>query len=188
MSQQELLRRVVEVLNQNGIDYMLTGSLVSSLQGDPRATHDIDLVVTMTPPAVSSLLQAFTPPRFYLDESSIRQALLRREMFNLLDADTGDKVDFWVLTDEPFDQSRFLRKSVEKIGGLGVNVSRPEDTILQKLKWAKDSGGSERQFGDALRVYEVQFPSLDQAYLDHWAGELRIDDLLARMRSDAKPE
>jgi len=181
------LKRVVDVLNQNGIDYMLTGSLVSSLQGDPRATHDIDLVVTLSPAAVPSLLQAFPPPRFYLDELSVREAISRREMFNLLDADTGDKVDFWLLTDVEFDQSRFLRKSNETIAGISVKVSRPEDTILQKLKWANDSGGSTRQFQDARSVYELQFPTLDQAYLDHWAQKLSIEDLLARIRAEANP-
>ena len=44
MSQQGLLKLVVEVLNRLGIDYMVSGSVVSSLQGEPRATHDIDVV------------------------------------------------------------------------------------------------------------------------------------------------
>ncbi len=47
MSQQELLRRVVQVLKKAGIEYMLTGSLVSSLQGEPRSTHDIDLIIAI---------------------------------------------------------------------------------------------------------------------------------------------
>jgi predicted nucleotidyltransferase len=45
MSQQALLRRVVRALDGAGVPHMLTGSLASSLQGEPRATHDIDLVI-----------------------------------------------------------------------------------------------------------------------------------------------
>ena len=30
-----------------------------------------------------------------------------KSQFNLLDIRNGDKVDFWMLSDEPFDQSRF---------------------------------------------------------------------------------
>ncbi len=41
MSQQELLKRVITALKNTSIQYMLTGSLVSSLQGEPRLTHDI---------------------------------------------------------------------------------------------------------------------------------------------------
>ena len=44
MSQQELLRKVIEILDGTGIQYMLTGSVALSLQGEPRSTHDIDMV------------------------------------------------------------------------------------------------------------------------------------------------
>ena len=166
---------------------MVTGSVASSLQGEPRSTHDIDVVVALTLPATAPLLNAFPPPRFYLDESSIHQAIARRDMFNLLDGDTGDKVDFWLLTDEAFDQQRFSRKIVEEFNGLRIKVSRPEDTILMKLKWAELAGGSEKQFGDALGVYELQHPKLDQAYLDDWAARLGLNAWLARLRDDAQP-
>ena len=52
MPQQALLKRIVEALDGAGIPYMLTGSLASSLQGEPRASHDIDLVIS-SPPAMS---------------------------------------------------------------------------------------------------------------------------------------
>ena len=78
-----------------------------------------------------------------------------KSQFNLLDIVAGDKVDFWLLTDDPFDQSRFDRY-VETFEGQPLHVSRPEDTILMKLRWANMSGGSEKQFGDALSVYELQ--------------------------------
>ena len=35
MSQQELLRKVVQALDDAGVEYMLTGSVASSLQGEP---------------------------------------------------------------------------------------------------------------------------------------------------------
>ncbi len=47
MSQQELLRTVVRTLEELGVDYMVTGSIASSLQGEPRSTHDIDIVVNL---------------------------------------------------------------------------------------------------------------------------------------------
>jgi hypothetical protein len=47
MSQQELLKQIVPVLTAAGIDYIVTGSIASSMQGEPRLTHDIDLVIVM---------------------------------------------------------------------------------------------------------------------------------------------
>ena len=143
MSQQELLKKVVRVLDQTGIPYMITGSMVSSLQGEPRSTHDIDMVVALRKPVVKKWAEAFPPPDFYLDESSILDAITRQGMFNLLDVTSGDKVDFWIVTDDPFDRSRFSRKVTEECMGVQLQVSSPEDTILVKLRWAQLSGGSE---------------------------------------------
>lgn len=169
---------------------MLTGSVVSSLQGETRATHAIDIVISVrsTPgDAARTLKVAFPDPAFYLDEDAVRAAIAAHGMFNLMDTREGDKVDFWLLTPEAFDQARFARRAVEDFQGVRLVVSRPEDTILMKLKWAEMSGGSEKQFVDALRVYEVQHGQLDQSYLDTWAAQLGVTALLARLRTEAQP-
>ncbi|MCE2396728.1 hypothetical protein J4G02_19545, partial [Candidatus Poribacteria bacterium] len=94
--------------------------------------------------------------------------------------------DFWMLTDEPFDQSRFSRKYTEDVMGFSLQVSSPEDTILAKLKWAQLSGGSEKQFADALRVYEIQYGKLDLVYLVDWAKALDVESALNRLQDTAQ--
>jgi len=187
MSQQELLKLVVRTLDGAGVEYMLTGSVVSSLQGEPRSTHDIDIVVAINRQSAKKLADAFPAPRYHLTKESILDAISHHGMFNLLDTDTGDKVDFWMLTDEPFDQSRFTRRRTEELLGLKLAVSSPEDTVLAKLNWAKRSGGSEKQFNDALHVYEVQSGNLDMEYLRRWAKVLGIESLLKRLEGEAEP-
>jgi hypothetical protein len=90
-----------------------------------------------------------------------------------------------MLTDEPFDQSRFARRITLDVFGTRMTVSSPEDTILQKLAWAAKSGGSERQFRDAVGVYEVQAGVLDEPYLDQWADVLDVVELLREVRAAA---
>jgi hypothetical protein len=186
MSQSELLKKTIAALEAANTPYMLTGSFASSLQGEPRLTHDIDLVVAITPAAVRSLLAAFPAPDYYLDEATIAEAIARKSQFNLLDVLEGDKVDFWTLTDDPFDQSRFARRYVEEFEGQLLHVSRPEDTILMKLRWAKMSGGSEKHFGDARSVYELQRESLDLPYMEQWAELLDIVELWKRLKREAE--
>ena len=186
MPQSELLKQVLRVLEGAGIEYMATGSVVSSLQGEPRATHDIDLIVALKPQAVPKLVTAFPSPQYYLEESGIREAIRRRGMFNLVETTEGDKVDFWLLTDDPFDRSRFSRRRTEEVLGVRMFVSSPEDTILAKLAWAKKSGGSERHFTDALRVYEVQSDRLDRGYLETWAQRLSVDPWLRDIQEKAE--
>lgn len=189
MLQQELLKRVVDVLQAGGAEHMLVGSHASSLQGEPRLTHDIDLVVVLPPGAAERLATAFPPPDFYLDEQSILAAVQKRDHFNLLDIDGGDKVDFWVLKDEPYARESFARRRRrESYLGITVDVMSPEDTILSKLAWAVLSGGSEKQFTDALRVYEVQWKGLDLAYVERWADALGVRELWERLKQEAEPE
>jgi hypothetical protein len=190
MSQQELLRRVIEAVEGAHIDYMLTGSLASSLQGEPRSTHDIDLVVAIPPPGqafATALAQAFPSPEYHLDEEAVREAVRSQGCFNLIDVQEGTKVDFWILTDDDFDQCRFGRRYDEEYAGTRLRVSTPEDTILMKLRWSQMAGGSEKQFVDALRVYEVQHGALEHAYLDQWAHSLGLDALYQRLKEEAKP-
>jgi hypothetical protein len=177
MSQSELLKKVVGVMEMTETPYMITGSYASSLQGEPRLTHDVDLVVAISPSAVHSLVLEFPDPDYYLDEIAANTAIRNKSQFNLMHNPTGDKVDFWLLTDEPFDQSRFRRRRVEDFAGTLIQVSQPEDTILMKLRWAEMSGGSEKQLADAQGVYELQGGKLDLDYIEQWAKALNIVEL-----------
>jgi hypothetical protein len=156
VSQPELLKLVGQRLEAAGIDYMVTGSIASSLQGAPRATHDVDIVVAVRTPAADGAARL-------------------------------KAVDFWLLTEDAFDRTRFDRRYIESFEGARLPVSRPEDTILMKLRWAAMLGGSEKQFTDALRVYEVQHGRLDEPYLTQWAATLGVSESLRRVRAEACP-
>lgn len=178
---------VVEALDRLGIAYMLTGSLVSSYYGEPRSTHDIDVVVEIESGDVASLAAEFRMPRYYLVAAAASEVIGTAGLFSLLEIDEGEKVDFWPLTGEPFDCSRFDRRRDEVVFGTRMSLPSPEDCILAKLHWARLSGGSEKQFGDALRVFELQHAVLDQAYLDTWATQIGVADGLRRLRDEAEP-
>jgi hypothetical protein len=187
MSQSKLLAEVVRVLEVSGVPYLVTGSVASSLQGEPRATHDVDIVVDLAKEQAKSLLAAFLPPAYYLSESSVLDAIRQGSMFNLLSLSEGDKVDFWLMKADAFDKSRFARRVVAEFQGLNFQVSAPEDTILAKLRWADVSGGSEKQFNDALRVYELQYSMLDHEYLERWSRELALETPFQRLKKAAVP-
>jgi hypothetical protein len=187
VSQQELLTSVLGVLNAEGIPYMLTGSVASSIQGEPRFTHDVDIVVDLRPQTAKALVAAFPPPAYYLDEQSVTDAMVQRGEFNLLAVEEGDKVDFWLMTDEPFDQSRFGRRQAVDLLGTKAWISSPEDTLVMKLRWAQLSGGSEKQLTDALHVYEAQRDSLDLRYIRQWIAALSLAQYWDALSSRAAP-
>jgi hypothetical protein len=81
----------------------------------------------------------------------------------------------------------------ENVLGMGIQISSTEDTILvktrywRKLRWARLSGGSEKQFHDALRVYEVQFNSLEMNYLRKWVKRPDLNDYWDRLLRESNP-
>ncbi|MCL2332394.1 MAG: hypothetical protein FWC54_02755 [Actinomycetia bacterium] len=181
MSQSELLIHTIEALSQSDHEYMLTGSLVSSMQGEPRATHDIDLLVAATTESIEAFLGRFPFDDYYYDVDAAKRAMSAGGMFDII-SNTGDKVDIWALTDSAFDRSRFARRQSIEFFGMQLNVSSPEDTILMKLLWSKQSGGSEKQLFDAAKVYEMQQDILDIVYLETWIQELDLEDRFAAMQ------
>jgi len=64
MDQADLLRYVISVLESQQLTYMLVGSYASSIYGEPRFTHDIDIVVHLAPDAANRLCDAFPSPDF----------------------------------------------------------------------------------------------------------------------------
>jgi len=151
------------------------------MQGEPRATHDIDIVVEATAESIEAFLEMFPLEEYYYDSGAAKKAMAEGGMFNILSA-TGDKVDIWALVDSEFDESRFSRRQSIEFLGYKVQVSSPEDTILMKLLWSKQSGGSEKQLFDAAKVYELQQEILDKGYLETWISKLKLKDQYAELQ------
>jgi len=188
MSQQELLRTVVRTLERLDIGYIVTGAIASSVQGEPRSTHDIDIAVDLTETKVQTLLEAFPPQVYCIDQEAVTEAVTTGGRADLVNTESGDKVVFWILTDDPFDRSRFARRYRERALQTQIDVSSPEDTILMKLRWARMASGSEKHFIDALRVYEVQYRKLDQEYLRTWTLQLGLEAEMEKLRAQAVTE
>ena len=93
MSQFKLLKEVITFLNQADTSYMLTGSIVSSFQGEPRSTHDIDMMIQLDKEKIDSLLLAFPSPTYYIDKDMVLDGIKSKKMFKLLNTETGDKID-----------------------------------------------------------------------------------------------
>jgi len=186
MPQLELLKKIIKSLEKGNIPYMLTGSLVSSFQGNPRSTHDIDIIISIRLDNIPDIMKVFNSKKFYIDQDSIKEAIINYNQFNVLDIEEGEKIDFWILTGSDFDKSRFSRRQKKELLGLKAYISAPEDTIIQKLVWSKLSGESRKQYNDALSVYEVQYGKLDIAYMEYWSKKLDVKDIYKKMISDSE--
>lgn len=159
---------------------MVTGSIASTFYGRPRATQDVDLVVDPNAQSLARFVRSAAARAYYVDDQEARDALERRSMFNIIDTDSGYKLDVIVRKDRPYSVQEFARRRATTVSGVRAYVVSPEDAILSKLEWARE-GGSERQFLDALGIASIQGPDLDLPYLRRWAAELDVSELLERL-------
>ena len=174
-----VLRLVTARLDAAGIPYMLTGSLASGHYAEPRMTRDIDLVVELEPSDARRIVTLFAA-EFDVEEDTVRRAIARRSMFNLIHVEAVVKVDFIVRKDAPYRRAEFERRRRVTIAGQPMTLASPEDLILSKLMWAK-AGGSELQRRDVRQLIRM-VPELDWAYIDRWAATLSVSEMLAELR------
>jgi hypothetical protein len=99
MSSTDVFRRIIAALDGAGIPHMLTGSFASSFHGLTRATQDIDLVIAPSESQLRGLVGSLPPEAYYVDLETALDALKRRSQFNVIDLETGWKVDLIVRRD-----------------------------------------------------------------------------------------
>jgi len=177
--QLEFLKLIAARLDGAGIPYMVTGSVALAVYAVPRMTRDIDLVVDVQAEDVHRLVTLFIAD-CYIDEESVRDAVARRGMFNIIHNDWILKADFIVRKDEPYRRTELDRRRRVDLGDFQVWVAAPEDLLLSKLCWGRDSA-SELQRRDVIQLVR-SVPDLDWVYLREWGRRLGFREILDELR------
>jgi hypothetical protein len=162
--------------------------MASSVHGAPRQTRDIDLVVEISQSQARELIRRLAD-RYYGDEDRAAEAVRRRSAFNLVDLHGGFKLDIFCLGGTAFDRIEFERAVTVDLGEppeIRVRVKTVEDTVLRKLLWYREGGGqSDRQWSDVVGMLRVCRATIDRGYLQQWADELQLSELLARAEQES---
>jgi hypothetical protein len=175
-------------IEATGSEYFVGGSVASSLQGEPRATNDLDVVVAMLAHRVPSFV-AKLGSDFDVDQEMLQGALLRGGSANFFYLPLITKIDIFCVGSAPYDEAEFARRRRVKVRESGAElwVKSPEDTILRKLLWYREGGEvSEKQWRDVVEVMRVCRADLEGPYLDLWAARLGLQPLLARAHAHAQ--
>jgi len=184
----KILESLAEVLEQLDIAYAIGGSMASSIYGKVRFTQDADITVEPFDNQADQLFDLLKS-QFYISRDAMYQALSQRRSFNIIHLKSAFKIDIFIRKDTAFEKQLMTRRrtlvlsdSLEKT----FSVISPEDIILLKLQWYRNSGHSERQWDDVLGILTIQAEKLDFEYLKKWAGILGIDQILEKAISESK--
>lgn len=175
----DVLKLVCLKLEQANVPYMLTGSFAANFYAIPRMTRDIDIVIAIQKPDVSRLYQIFKED-FYIDQDSIMEAVNRSSMFNIIHNDSVFKIDFIIRKNDPYRTLEFQRKQHVQLDNTRIWIVAPEDLIISKLFWAKDSF-SETQIKDIKNLIS-SITNLDYGYIKKWVQELGLNPIYERLQ------
>lgn len=178
------LEPVIDALERLDVRYQVGGSVASSVHGMARATMNVDIVADLESTHVDALVDALEEG-YFVDQEAVRSAVRRRSSFTLIHQGTMMKVDVFLPRQRSYDQQALSRGTddtfVDDAGARPITFASPEDVVLAKLEWYRLGNETpERQWADVLGVLRVQRNRLDLQYLQRWAIELEVDDLLDR--------
>ncbi len=173
MNEIDIVRDISRGFEQAGIAYMLTGSMAMNYYAQPRMTRDIDVVIAIGPEDVGRVAALFRPD-YYVSEENIRESLAHESIFNLIHQESVIKVDCIIRQSSDYRRVEFERRERISILDFTTFIVSKEDLIISKLFWAKNSH-SEIQLADVQNLLSTGY---DADYLQHWTGELGLDNLL----------
>ena len=167
----ELLKYTCIELDKKNIEYMLSGSVAMNLYATPRMTRDIDIVINLKKEDTEKFLSVFSG-HYYFNPDTIATEIEKGGMFNILDKETGYKIDFMIKKNSPFRQTEFDRKQRIKVFDFEAWVVSVEDLIISKLIWTQ-THVSERQIQDARNLLVSR--KMDTAYIQKWCKAMKLE-------------
>lgn len=186
MQEAELIRVFVEPLNRSGLTYMVTGSIAVIVMGEPRLTHDVDIVIRLGPADCARLPLIFTPDLYYcppLENIRLETARETRGHFNLIHLATGGKADLYPIGKDPLHLWAVSKRKKVDFHGIPVFIAPPEYVIVRKLQYYLE-GGSQKHLTDIANVLKFTAETIDMAALHQWLDKLGLHQVWQKIETD----
>jgi hypothetical protein len=165
---EDLFLLFIRPMNRLKLPYMVTGAAAAIIYGEPRMTHDVDLVLDIEAKNLNPFIKTFSLKQFYCPPKEVIGVEIKRSRrghFNLIHLESGFKADVYLMGEDPLHRwAMGLRRSV-MMGGEVIWVSPPEYVIIRKLEYFKE-GGSEKHARDIQGMLEISGKLIDMDFLE----------------------
>lgn len=188
MTTVEAVQRVIDALETLGVGYMLVGSFSSSYYGIPRLTKDADFVIDLDAPRVPEIARLLGA-QFRLDPQMSFETvtMTMRHVLEIADPNfTTFHVEFFHLSDDPYDGERFRRRQRVSLLDRAVFLPTAEDVIVTKLRWIQE-GHRSKDWDDIQGVIAVRGVGIDWDYVYHWCDQHGTRAVLEEIRRSIPP-
>lgn len=179
----ELLSLFVRPLDRTGIRYVVTGSVAAMFYGEPRLTHDVDLIVFLRAGEGKALADVFPASEFYLppmETISVESLREQRGHFNIIHSETGFKADLYLVGRDEMNVWALKSRRQVLLEGESVMVAPPEYVIVRKLEYYRE-GGSEKHLRDIRSMMAISGEQIDRALIEEWIRRRGLDTEWSRI-------
>lgn len=178
MQETNLFLLFTRPLEPAGIGYMVTGSVAAMLYGEPRLTHDIDLVIELAEDQLGDLATCFPAEEFYLAPPEIIAEELARSKgghFNVIHHQSGFKADFYPVVGELLHRWGMEHRQRLPLEDTEFWVAPAAYVILRKLQYYRE-GKAEKHLRDIGAMLAVSGDEIDRDDLDRRAELLGLTE------------
>lgn len=172
----------IDACNAAKVPHMLVGAFSRNAYAPPRATHDADIVVAMTPLRLRELLELLGAD-YEWDEQMTFETVTGTRRDTLISKQGAFNIEVFWLSDDPHDKARFERRRPIDFAGRSTWVPTPEDVIVMKVRWKRA-----KDVDDVRDIIEfVGEEALDWPYIHRWCEQHGTRALLDEIRASIPP-
>ncbi len=154
-------------LERAGWPYMVTGSVAAMIYGEPRLTHDVDLVLELDAAAVERFGTLFPDEQFYCPPAEVIRVENQRSLrghFNVIEHETGFKADVYLMGRDALHRWAMQHRRDIEYDGHRIHVAPPEYVIVRKLEFYRE-GKSEKHLQDIRGMLRHSGEDMDRPQL-----------------------
>jgi hypothetical protein len=178
MPEANLFLMFTKRFNALGVSYMVSGSVAVIIYGEPRLTHDVDLIVVLDREHIQRLPEVFPPAEFYCPPTEVIEVEAAREQrghFNIIHHESGFKADVYLHGRDPLHAWGLARARQLEVEGQAFIVAPPEYVIVRKLEYYRE-GGSEKHLRDVRSMLDTSPDAIDRAELEEQIATRRLQE------------
>ncbi len=177
MPDPSLITLFVRPLAQLGIPYLITGGVASVIYGEPRFTHDIDLVVRLEPRDARRFVAGWSPTEFYVPPVEVVAEESRRPAyghFNVSHLETTMRADVYLPGRDPLAAWALEHPVHRRVEEDDIRVAPIEAVIVSKLRYYQ-MGGSDRHLRDIRQMLRISGDLVNRPELERWVAKVGVE-------------
>ncbi len=178
MQELDLYKLFIKPIDLNKIPYAVTGSVAAIIYGEPRMTHDIDIVIELNISNAEVLFNTFPSDEFYCPPIEILKTEIlktNRGHCNIIHLETGFKADIYFIGKDEFLKWAINNAKLIDYDNIKLAVAPPEYVIIKKLEFFRE-GNSPKHINDIKAIILNSKEIINFQILEKYISDFKFEN------------